>query len=112
MKRPIRHGEGRVVFAGSTKAVMSSEPMGTDAIDARVCLTYTSDPNGSQYRTAGLTDRTGRILGLMPHPEAYIRASSAPDWTQTHGREPFAEGEGLQMFKNAFQFSREVGESR
>ena len=47
---------------------------------------------------AGVCDPTGRILGLMPHPERYTLETHHPQWT----RQPQpAVMPGLQMFKNA-----------
>ena len=57
-----------------------------------IALTYTGvNPNGSEGDVAGITDTTGRILGLMPHPEAYLSKENHPTWK---------EGDGLQLFKN------------
>ena len=56
------------------------------------------NPNGAQGDVAGMCDATGRVLGLMPHPERYIDPRQHPSWT----REPPAEeGPGLKIFRNA-----------
>lgn len=62
---------------------------------------YPENPNGSQDDIAGVTDATGRVLGLMPHPERHIFPTQHPQWTR-HGLK--AEGEGLQLFRNAVEF--------
>jgi phosphoribosylformylglycinamidine synthase len=67
-----------------------------------LCLRYEEDHNGSEERLAGLCDTTGRIFGLMPHPEAFVRWTSHPEWTLQPGRAN-SPGQGLVLFENAFQ---------
>jgi phosphoribosylformylglycinamidine (FGAM) synthase-like amidotransferase family enzyme len=95
---PIRHGEGRIVFQSSRRAeiLTKMEKTGTSA------LRYEGDPNGSEGRLAGLCDSTGRIFGLMPHPEAFVRWTSHPEWTAQAGRASSA-GAGLAIFENAYK---------
>ncbi|MBA2404492.1 MAG: phosphoribosylformylglycinamidine synthase subunit PurQ, partial [Bdellovibrionales bacterium] len=64
-------------------------------------LTYHQDINGSYERIAGLTDTTGQILGLMPHPEAALESSLHPEGFQQDPHLP------LKLFKNAVQFAQE-----
>jgi phosphoribosylformylglycinamidine synthase len=52
---------------------------------------------------AGICDETGRIFGLMPHPEAYLHYTNHPRWTREKLPE---EGMGLALFKNAVKFIR------
>lgn len=87
---PIRHGEGRLLFTNPS---------------VRPALRYVTDPNGSTDRIAGLFDRTGRILGLMPHPEAFQRASQHPGFFRVGG-DPLGDGAGLEIFRNAFRAAR------
>lgn len=88
MDLPMRHGEGRILFE--------------DGAAPNACLFYSKDVNGSRDQIAGLTDETGRIFGLMPHPEAFVRWSAHPEWTAEPERmsDP---GAGLQIFENAYQ---------
>ena len=95
---PIRHGEGRIVIDASRRAE-SLEKMERQGM---TCLRYEGDPNGSEERLAGLCDTTGRVFGLMPHPEAFIRWTSHPEWTTQPARAS-APGQGLVIFENAFQ---------
>ncbi len=62
---------------------------------------YPVNPNGSQGHVAGLCDATGRVLGLMPHPDRHIFPTQHPQWTR---RGLAAEGEGMQLFRNAVRF--------
>jgi phosphoribosylformylglycinamidine synthase I len=61
---------------------------------------YPVNPNGSQDDVAGLCDATGRVLGLMPHPERHVLPTQHPRWTRL-GLAP--EGDGLRLFRNAVQ---------
>jgi phosphoribosylformylglycinamidine synthase len=98
MELPIRHGEGRVVINPSRK----TEIMGKMERLGMTCLRYDGDPNGSEERLAGLCDATGRIFGLMPHPEAFIRWTAHPEWTAQPGRAA-SPGQGLAIFENAYK---------
>lgn len=61
-------------------------------------LRFPDNPNGSQANVAGVTDPTGRVLGIMPHPERHIHHTQHPRWTRGEGQEP---GDGLALFRNA-----------
>lgn len=98
MDLPIRHGEGRLVLASDRRV----ETLGKLERQGSLCLRYDGDPNGSEERLAGLCDSTGRILGLMPHPEAFVRWTAHPEWTISPGRAN-SPGQGLQIFENAYQ---------
>ena len=68
---------------------------------------YPVNPNGSMGWMAGLTDSTGRILGLMPHPERHIRKTQHPHWTrlQTQDtRHKTTDGDGITIFGNAVKY--------
>ncbi len=84
---PVRHGEGKLVARDA--AVLSALWSGnlvalqyTDPDSGRPTQTYPHNPNGSPDAIAGLTDPTGRILGLMPHPEAFNHPTNHPGWTR------------------------------
>lgn len=96
---PIRHGEGRIVF----NAAKCSEVYGKLERQGMIALKYMGEnPNGSENSIAGLCDPTGRIFGLMPHPEAFVRWTSYPEWTLKPDQAG-GPGHGLQIFENAFQ---------
>ncbi len=96
---PVAHGEGRFVAAS---------PADLAAFDAagQLVLRYAADPargatnpNGAEADVAGACDTTGRIFGLMPHPERFIDATQHPAWS---GRlDAAAAGVGLAIFANA-----------
>lgn len=59
---------------------------------------YPACPNGAAGDVAGVCDSTGRVLGLMPHPERHIDVTHHPRWTRGEGKEG---GDGLKLFQNA-----------
>ena len=59
---------------------------------------YPDNPNGSTLDVAGVCDTTGRVFGLMPHPERFIDRTQHPRWTRETLDD---EGAGLAVFKNA-----------
>ncbi|MDQ2907609.1 MAG: phosphoribosylformylglycinamidine cyclo-ligase [Chloroflexota bacterium] len=101
---PVAHGEGQFVLA-------DSEQMATLQAQGQVPLvynaeTYPANPNGSAGNIAGVCNVRGNVLGLMPHPERYVRALQHP---QRHGT-PGGDGDGLAIFKNAYRYvSTSVG---
>lgn len=106
---PVRHGEGKFVtkshavrerlIAESLVALQYVHPETGETTDE-----YPANPNGSELAVAGICDPTGRLLGLMPHPEAFHHRTNHPRWT----REAVPEGGvGLTFFRNAVQYIRE-----
>ncbi len=59
------------------------------------------NPNGSMADVAGMCDTTGRVFGMMPHPERFIDPTQHPQWTRLP---PQQEGDGLQLFRNAVRY--------
>jgi phosphoribosylformylglycinamidine synthase len=78
---------------GSTVAVLKYVPPDVPRLDGAP-----ANPNGSEDDIAGLCDETGRVLGLMPHPERFVTWTQHPCWTSLPPREP---GDGLAFFTNA-----------
>jgi phosphoribosylformylglycinamidine synthase len=67
-------------------------------------LPFPVNPNGSQGNVAGVCDATGRVLGLMPHPERHVLGTQHPRWTREGLKD---EGEGLKLFRNAVEYFAE-----
>jgi len=65
---------------------------------------YPHNPNGSVEGIAGICDPTGRIFGLMPHPERHSLPTQHPRWTREGLKK---EGDGLIIFRNAVDFARD-----
>lgn len=98
---PIRHGEGRMLVYSGNRAEVAAKI----ERQGMMCLKYEMNPNGSEDGLAGMCDQTGRILGLMPHPEAFTRWTAHPEWTIQPARAG-APGQGLMIFENAFQAAK------
>lgn len=105
---PVRHGEGK--FMTDTALSMSLlEQNGHVALQyadesGEITMTYPDNPNGSAAAIAGICDETGRVFGLMPHPEAYVTCTQHPRWTRERLD---SEGDGLKVFRNAFAYTVE-----
>lgn len=105
---PVRHGEGKFVTE-SVATLLQLEQQHLTVVkytdqDMQPTMNYPENPNGSQAAIAGICDPTGRLFGLMPHPEAYIHRTHHPRWTREELPE---EGMGLWMYQNAIRFIRE-----
>lgn len=112
MPIPVRHGEGRVVVdSPDTLAEIESRNLVAmryvDPGTGESADDFPGNPNGSTHAIAGLCDPTGRIFGLMPHPEAYLSPHNHPAWTrQKIAGELPQRGLGRQVFDNAVKFVR------
>lgn len=106
---PVRHGEGKFVCdSPGTLERIEREHLAvlkySDAAYGAPTMEFPLNPNGSQNAVAGVCDPTGRLMGLMPHPEAFVHYTQHPRWT----REDLpAEGDGLLLFRNAAKYVRE-----
>lgn len=98
---PIRHGEGRVVFAGDEKT--QDRHYQELKRNQQIALEYVEDINGSYQRIAGITDPTGCILGLMPHPEAATTKLLLPGGGEKADEVYF----GAHFFQNAMNYCLE-----
>ena len=89
---PVAHGEGRFVADAAVLAAL--------AANHQIALRYSarSNPNGSAMDIAGICDPSGRVFGLMPHPERFLRFENHPRWTREARR---AEGDGVRIFRSA-----------
>ena len=105
---PVRHGEGKFITKDGDilerlhkDHQIVVEYSHEDFKDAT--MDYPENPNGAIDGIAGICNETGRIFGLMPHPEAYLHRTNHPRWTREELPE---EGMGLAIFKNAIDFIR------
>lgn len=112
LELPVRHGEGKVV-PESEELRRELETRGLVPVryidrDDQPTEEFPFNPNGSPGGMAGVCDPTGRVFGLMPHPEAYHSPYLHPRWPQQRrtGTLP-EEGPGLLIFKNAADYLRE-----
>jgi phosphoribosylformylglycinamidine synthase len=128
LELPVAHGEGRFVprdeqvlqslrdagqlvlrYGPLERAGASTSPTvetGVEDAPARLkALTsrvpYPDNPNGAIDDVAGVCDATGRVFGLMPHPERFVDPTQHPSWTRGPQRDV---GEGLRIFQNAVRY--------
>ena len=99
---PVAHGEGKFVLSDPA-ALATLEAAGQVVLryadsEGQSTSTYPANPNGSPGAVAGLCDPTGRVFGLMPHPERFVDPLHHPRWTR---RGLGGEGDGLRIFRNA-----------
>jgi phosphoribosylformylglycinamidine synthase len=101
---PTAHGEGRLIVrtAWQLEGLIQSGQAVLRYVDAHgKAGRFPINPNGSQGDLGGLCDPTGRVLGLMPHPERHVLPTQHPRWTR-EGLAP--EGDGLALFRNAVRY--------
>ncbi len=104
---PVRHGEGKFMTR-DTATMDRLRAQGQIALryaDAAGVLAngvFPANPNGAEDDIAGICDPSGRIFGLMPHPEAHVDATNHPQWTR---KGLSGEGAGLQVFRNAVEYA-------
>jgi len=101
---PVAHGEGK--FVTQDKPVLNRLKKNKQIVfqycDAKGKFTgYPDNPNGSMENIAGICDETGRVFGLMPHPERHIFAAQHPrNWDKLTR----IYGDGLQIFRNGVDY--------
>ncbi|MFU8769307.1 MAG: phosphoribosylformylglycinamidine synthase subunit PurQ [Desulfotignum sp.] len=115
---PVRHGEGKFIADNDVLAALQTngqvvfqyaDHKGNPAQGA-----FPQNPNGSVQDIAGICDPSGKIFGLMPHPEAYNHVTNHPDWTREKQRlnrrgKSFDPQEtiGIRLFQNGVNHIRE-----
>jgi phosphoribosylformylglycinamidine synthase len=129
MELPVAHGEGRFktrddatltalnengqlvlkyeaqVRAGAPPLLLSTGGAGDGLAHAtrQSTVPYPDNPNGAIENIAGICDETGRVFGLMPHPERFIDATQHPNWTRAPRHDG---GDGLRVFQNSVRYFR------
>lgn len=93
---PIRHGEGKFIAPPETIAQLEKNNLAV--------LRYQSNPNGSMLDIAGITDTSGQILGMMPHPEAFLIPENHPQWQRNN----YPDSLGLAVFKNGIKYTENL----
>ena len=114
---PIRHGEGK--FIPESRQLLDRLTRNGQVVMqyvdrfGRPTQEFPANPNGSTDAIAGICDETGRVFGLMPHPEAFNHITNHPHYTRM--REEAArkklplkeEGDGIQIWRNAVEYARQ-----
>lgn len=102
---PVAHGEGK--FVCKNKNILHKIQENHQVI-FRYCTKdggkpdYPDNPNGAQDDIAGITDPTGRVLGLMPHPERHYVFTQHPFWTRLEKKNRY--GDGAKIFQNGVNY--------
>ncbi len=91
---PSAHGEGRPLFCASGTSSTTRAVFHYGDEQGRPTMNYPGNPNGSPGAVAGITDESGLVLGLMPHPE---RASLPAHYSQ----------DGLRIFQNLVKWLKQ-----
>lgn len=114
---PVRHGEGKLVandkktlenlFENNHIVLQYADDSGD------ITMQYPHNPNGSQQSIGGMCDSTGRIFGMMAHPEGALLFTNTPQWLRQkeslkREKKPLpTHGPGYQIFKNAVDYLKE-----
>ncbi|MDZ7369829.1 MAG: phosphoribosylformylglycinamidine synthase I [candidate division KSB1 bacterium] len=104
VRLPVAHAEGKLVVRNETvlqelkqKMQIVLQYVDKDGNPAG----YPMNPNGSIEGIAGICDESGRIFGLMPHPERHFHPTHHPQWTRLGLAK---EGDGVAVFRNAVNY--------
>jgi phosphoribosylformylglycinamidine synthase len=103
---PVRHGEGKFIAKDkeTLDGLVNNEQVVFQYVDDRGKLAdYPYNPNGSQRNIAGICDKSGRIFGMMPHPEAFNIIQNCPYWTTGL----IKEAQGMKLFSNAVEYFKD-----
>lgn len=119
LELPIRHGEGKFFADADTLARLQNQGQVVlryaDGAGRPAAGAFPANPNGSLNDIAGICDPSGRVFGLMPHPEAYHHWTNHPDWSRQKeplrrtGRPlPSDSTPGVRIFQNAVAYLRDA----
>jgi phosphoribosylformylglycinamidine synthase len=109
---PARHGEGRVLTDTPERLESLSRagrvPLRYVGPDGRPTAEWPWNPNGSLEGVASLADASGRVFGLMPHPDAFLHPWLHPDWRRQGSRRLADRPTGLAMFASGLEAARDL----
>jgi phosphoribosylformylglycinamidine synthase len=111
---PVRHGEGKWIFKNEEikQKILKNNQIALQYSNKKgdLATEYPQNPNGSILSIAGVTDKTGRIFGLMPHPEAFLSFYNHPAWTSLQRKEKILPREktGQKFFDNIVSHIRKT----
>jgi len=113
---PVRHGEGKLIFKDEKirKNLIDNNQIALQYAhkNGNIAQSYPQNPNGSTFSIAGLTDKTGQIFGLMPHPEAFLSFYNYPAWSgmKRQGKILEREQTGQKFFDNIVSHIKQTKE--
>lgn len=104
---PVAHGEGKFYAESDILTRVEKEKLAVFRYCDKLGVPtqgYPQNPNGALNAIAGITDPSGHILGLMPHPERFVRKTQHPNWR----RMPDLESQGLQIFEKMVNYAKQM----
>jgi phosphoribosylformylglycinamidine synthase len=110
MELPVAHAEGKFVardrdtlsrLDAAGQLVLRYQARNPSDGNVGESVPFPDNPNGAMAHVAGVCDPTGRVLGMMPHPERFVEGTQHPRWTRQPHRE---HGDGLPIFRNAVRY--------
>ena len=101
---PVANGEGKLVVLTGALSESNVVLFYTDE-QGDISAGYPYNPSGSAGNVAGICDSSGRVFGLMPHPERHLRGTQHPQWTRLSARE---YGDGFRIFRNAVEWAKSL----
>ena len=110
---PIAHGEGKFIASEKVLSQLkSNEQVSAKYVKGNICdyLGFEANPNGSMEDIASITDTSGKIIGMMPHPERAIDMRQMPNYqfekekAKRAGKQIELEGDGMKIFRNAIEY--------
>ncbi|MBI1825748.1 MAG: phosphoribosylformylglycinamidine synthase subunit PurQ [Planctomycetes bacterium] len=108
LELPVEHAEGQIVTTSeaTTRRLFERGQVALRYVDAAgQSDRYPANPNGSVAGIAGLCDSTGRVFGLMPHPDRHFDHTQHPQWTRRNSEGP---PDGLRIFLNAVRYWKDA----
>jgi len=110
LRIPVSHAEGRFIFAKEKEKQYLKRLYDNDQLVFRYCTEegkyaegkYPINPNGAFHDIAGICDPSGKIFGLMPHPERAYYNWQTPNWTKMG--KPLTYSDGKLIFESAVKF--------
>jgi len=115
LRWPAAHGEGRLIARdAATQQMLLAEGHATALYlgpDGKPTEQYPHNPNGAPLGFAGLTNKSGRVLGVMPHPDRSYLPTHMPDWRRVlleRGSLP-EDGDGMVVFREMVKVARAEG---
>lgn len=112
MSLPARHGEGKLLFADGVREVVEAGHLVAAryvGADLEPTESFPQNPNGSPGGAAGLCDPSGRLFGLMPHPDAFLYPFQHPDFARRRSIGQDVEADGLRLFDNGVTAAAALG---
>ena len=102
---PVAHAEGRLAVRDAQSLTVLRErqhvALRYGHAEGTGDVSYPANPNGSVDSIAALSDESGHVMGMMPHPERYLDRLQHPRWTRGEGTQP---GDGFHLFRNAVEY--------